>query len=194
MVNPAGKYISPEEYLEMETDAGEKHEYFDGHIFAMAGATEAHNRIVANLIGELHNFLKGKDCDVFPSDLRVTTPLFSSYMYPDVSIVCGNVEKREDNFDTVTNPSVVIEVMSPSTMDRDLGFKFWYYLQIPSLREYILIDAATYSVRTVLKQKDGSYKISNIQGMNSSINIDTIEMQLPLSDIYSKVLFSIENK
>jgi len=192
MVYPAGKYISPEEYLELEINAEEKHEYFDGKILAMAGATEAHNRIVANLIGEVHNFLKGKDRDVFPSDLRVTTPLFSSYMYPDVSIVCGGIEKRGDNFDTVTNPSVIIEVMSPSTMDRDLGFKFWYYLQIPSLKEYILIDAATSSVRTVIKQDDGSYKISNVKGKDSSLFINTIGMELPLSDIYRKVSFQNE--
>lgn len=189
MAHPVGKYISAEAYLEMERIAEERHEYFDGQIVAMAGATEIHNRIVANLIGEIHNFLKGKDCDVFPSDLRVTTPLLSSYMYPDVSIVCGDVEKQDNQFDTITNPSVVIEVMSMSTKDRDLGFKFWYYLQIPSLKEYILIDTATCSAKKITKQNDGSFKTFDISGQDKILTIESIKMGLPLSDIYRKVSF-----
>ena len=189
MAYPAGKQVSPQEYLEIEINAEDKHEYFDGQVVAMAGATEIHNRIVANLIGELHNFLKDKDCDVFPSDLRVTTPLLSSYMYPDVSIVCGHVEKRDDQFDTITNPSVIIEVMSPSTQERDLGYKFWYYLQIPSLKEYILIDSQTHSVKTITKQGDNFFKTFDINDVNSCLTISTIGMTLPLNDIYRRVSF-----
>jgi len=189
MAYPAGTYISPEEYLQMEINAEEKHEYFDGQIIAMAGATENHNRIVANLIGELHNYLKDKDCDVFPSDLRVTTPLLSSYMYPDVSIVCGDIEKMEGTFDTVTNPAVVIEVMSPSTKERDMGFKFWYYLQIPSIKEYILIDGGSYSAKMIIKQGDNSFTTANIDGHDASLTIKSIGMTLPLADIYRKISF-----
>jgi Uma2 family endonuclease len=190
MAYPADKYVSPEEYLEREKSADNKHEYYDGQIIAMAGATENHNRIVANLIGELHKFLKGKNCDVFPSDLRVTTPFFSSFMYPDVSIVCGEVEKQDDQFDTITNPAVIIEVMSPSTKERDLGFKFWYYLQIPSLKEYILVDTATYTVKTIIKQSDNSFTVFNTEGIKASLNINAIGMELSLADIYYKVSFS----
>lgn len=189
MAFPAFDYISPSEYLAREINAATKHEYFDGKVVAMAGATENHNRIVANLIGELHNFLKGNDCDVFPSDLRVTTPLFSSYMYPDVSIVCGSLEKLEDQFDTITNPSAIIEVMSPSTKERDLGFKLWYYLQIPSLKEYILIDAVSVSVKKITKLPDGSFRAVDINELESVLGIETIQMALPLSDIYRKVAF-----
>ena len=189
MAFPASDQVNHEAYLAMEINADEKHEYFDGRVIAMAGATEIHNRIVANLIGELHSFLKGKYCDVFPSDLRVTTPLFSSYMYPDVSIVCGDPDKPEGQFDTITNPSVVIEVMSPSTQDRDLGFKFWHYLQIPSLKEYILVDAASYSIRTIIKQGDNSFTTTNVQGLASTFSIQTIDLELPLSAIYRKVTF-----
>lgn len=190
MAYPAFEYVTPEEYLKIEIDADKKHEYFDGQVVAMAGATEAHNRIVANLIGELHKFLKGKGCDVFPSDLRVTTPLFSSYMYPDVSIVCGEIEKQKDQFDTITNPAVIIEVMSPSTMDKDLGFKFWYYLQIPSLKEYILVDAASYNVKKIIKQDDNSFKVFTSEGSEAALTIDTIQMHLPLKDIYYKVVIA----
>lgn len=189
MAFSAFDYISPGEYLTIEINATTKHEYFDGKVVAMAGASESHNRIVANLIGELHNFLKDKDCDVFPSDLRVTTPLFSSYMYPDVSIACGPLEKLEGQFDTITNPSVIIEVMSPSTQERDLGFKFWYYLQIPSLKEYILIDAATVSVKKITKLSDGSFRAATIIVPGGILPIDTIQMELPLSAIYRKVVF-----
>jgi len=187
MAYPAGKYISKEEYLELEVQAGDKHEYFDGQVVAMAGATEAHNRIVANLIGELHKLLKGSNCDVFPSDLRVTTPVFSSYMYPDVSIVCGDIEKQEDQFDTITNPSVIIEVMSPSTMERDLGYKFWYCLQIHSLREYILVDSSSYSVKTIIRQNDNSFKMSDCEGLDPLLTLQTINKQIALKDIYYKV-------
>ena len=192
MAYPATKFISPEEYLEAERTAFEKHEYFRGEVVAMAGATERHNRIVANLIGEIHAFLKGKDCDVFPSDLRVATPLFTSYMYPDVSIVCGNVEKHEGSFDTITNPSVIIEVMSPSTMERDLGFKFWYYMQIPALKEYILVDTNTYSVKSITRQKDGLFMFSNMDGTEGMLTIHSIGMELPFRDIYYKAFSEAE--
>lgn len=188
MAIPANKHTTPELYLQMEVNADEKHEFFDGEVVAMAGASESHNRIVANLIGEIHSHLKGKDCDVFPSDMRVTTPLLSSYMYPDISIVCGDIEKQPGQFDTLLNPSVIIEVMSPSTKERDMGVKFWYYLQIPSLKEYILVDAQTYNVKKIIRQQDGSFLTSDIAGMDKNLIIDSINIQLPIADIYRKVI------
>lgn len=189
MAIPANKHTTPELYLQMELNADEKHEFFDGEIVAMAGASEAHNRIVANLIGEIHNHLKGKDCDVFPSDMRVTTPMLSSYMYPDISIVCGDIEKQPEQFDTLLNPSVIIEVMSPSTKERDMGLKFWYYLQIPALKEYILVDTLSYSIKKIIRQQDGSFLTSDVTGIDKMLDINSINIHLPLADIYRKVTF-----
>jgi len=157
----------------------------------MAGAREAHNSIVANLIGEFHAFLKGKKCRVFPSDCRVSTPSANSYMYPDVSIVCDETEKRENEFDTVTNPSVIIEVLSDSTRDKDRGYKFFYYQQIPSLKEYILVDSMSYFVQCIYRQPDDSWKFEAINDINASISIRTIGLVLPLKDIYDRVLMGM---
>ena len=132
---PPYKYVAPQVYLEMEKVAFEKHEYIGGEIYAMAGATERHVRIVSNLTGEIHSFLKGKSCSEYPTDFRVATPILETYMYPDLSIVCGKAELKPDCFDTLTNPSAIFEVMSPSTEDRDKVLKFLFYRQIPSLKE-----------------------------------------------------------
>ena len=190
MAATALKYISPKEYLEAEVLADEKHEYFDGNIINMAGAREAHNRIVANLMREIGVFLKGKSCDVFPSDLRIATPSSNSYMYPDSSIVCGDIEKKDGEFDTCTNPSVIIEVMSDSTRDKDRGFKFFYYQQIPSVKEYILIDSLSYFVQSIRRQQNDLWQFETIENINISLNIPSIGLSLPLSDIYYRVTFS----
>jgi len=184
---PAFKYTTPEEYLAMEKDAFDKHEYFSGEIYAMAGATESHVRIARNLVIEIGSFLKGKTCEVFGTDYRVTTPLSDSYMYPDAMIVCGPTVKKENCFDTLTNPSVIIEILSPSTSDRDKRYKFLYYLQIPSLKEYILVDSNRYNVTTFRKTENGLWDIFTTEDINASHTINTIQLQLPLKAIYYMV-------
>jgi Uma2 family endonuclease len=187
MAIPALKYISSEEYLSLEKDAKEKHEYFDGQVIAMVGATEEHNRIVANLMRDIGSFLKGKDCDVFPSDFRVATPSSDSYMYPDVSIVCGHIQKKEAGFDTLLNPSVIIEVMSDNTKSIDRGYKFFSYQQIISLQEYILIDSLKYEVQSICRTANNLWAFNKIETLDSFLLIETIQLQLPLSDIYYRV-------
>lgn len=187
MAYPVYKYVTPEQYLELDDNSVEKFEYFKGEVVAMAGATESHGRISRNLVGELHAFLKGKSCEVFGTDYRVTTPLSDSYMYPDVVIVCGATEKKENCFDTLTNPSVIIEVLSESTSENDRGKKFLAYLQIPSLQEYILVDSLRYCVTTFKKQPDNSYMIFTTEDINASHYIHTIQLDMAMRDIYYKV-------
>lgn len=181
------KYISAAEYLAMEQEAFEKHEYYKGEVIAMAGATETHNRISRNLITEIGSYLKGKSCEVFGSDMRVTTPLFDSYMYPDVMIVCGDPEKKPDCFDTITNPTAIIEIMSPSTYNKDRVFKFLYYLQIPSLKEYILIETSRCSITTFRKQADNSWQTLVTDDIDATHKIESIGFDLKLRDVYYKV-------
>lgn len=189
MAYPATSKISPHDYLAMEINSTEKHEYFDGEVFSMAGAREVHNRIVANTISEIHMFLKGKDCSVYPSDLRVCTPLSDAYMYPDISIICGDIKMEDDKVDTVTNPSVIIEVMGATTKNTDRGHKFFRYLQIPSLKEYILINSMQYGIEVMRKRDNDNWHISKTTDKTSSLFIETIGLTLPLTDIYYQAAF-----
>ena len=186
---PAIKYITPQEYLELEINSIEKHEYFNGEIVGMAGNTKNHNLIVANLIGEIHAFLKEKNCNVYPSDFRLATPSFDSFMYPDVTIVCGETELKDTAFDTLTNPVVIIEVMSQSTENNDRGYKFFYYRQIPSIKEYILVDSMRCHAEIIRFGKDLKWEMININGLNEFISINAIDMQLPMKNVYDRVIF-----
>ena len=189
MVFPAFKYTSPEAYLEMEWRAFEKHEYIGGEIVAMAGATERHNMIVLNIAGEIRNLLKGNNCKAYPSDFRVSTPLFDTFMYPDVTIVCGETDLKENCFDTLANPSVIIEVISPSTEERDRVLKFFFYRQIPSFREYILVETDCCKVTAFRKLQDGTWESTVIEGIDNNLYIESIKMQLPMKEIYALTVF-----
>ncbi|MEO6330507.1 MAG: Uma2 family endonuclease [Ginsengibacter sp.] len=182
-------YTSSEEYLEMERASQEKHELHRGIIITMAGASLKHNQIVSNLIGNLYPFLKGKSCSVFPSDLRTKVLTRDSFTYPDVTIVCGEPELMDDHFDTLLNPSVIIEVLSPSTEKYDKGFKFFFYMQIPSLKEYIMISSTETYIHTSRKQNDTSWKFEEVTDPTSSLIINTIEYSMAIHDIYDEVKF-----
>ncbi len=153
---PKYNYITPAQYLEMERAAEYKNEYYDGHVYAMSGASLKHNIINRNLVSSLSNFLREKDCQVLPSHMRVSTPSSDSYMYPDALIICGKPELEDDKFDTLKNPSVIFEILSPSTTTIDKGRKFFFYQQIPSLKEYIMIDSLKRFIQLGRKQDDGS--------------------------------------
>lgn len=183
---PAPKYnfISPQEYLTIERAAEYKNEYYHGQILAMSGASLNHNRIDGNLIANIGNFLKGKNCRVLPSNMRISTPSYDSYMYPDASIVCGEPQLEDDQFDTLLNPSVIFEILSPSTRSIDKGRKFFFYQQIPSLKEYIMIDSLKRYVQVARRQSDESWKFENIDETHTSLHIQTINFQFPFSEIY----------
>lgn len=179
--------ISHSEYLDLDLNNEEKHEYFDGRAIVMKGAKFAHSSIIANLIGEIGILIKKTEYSIFSSAFRITTPAASGYMYPDVIIVNGDVKLKEGEFDTCTNPSVIIEVMSESTRDRDMGYKFFYYQQIPSLKEYILVDSLNYYAAIIRRQQDDSWKFDTTTDISSSLNIQTIGLSIPLADVYYKV-------
>jgi Uma2 family endonuclease len=182
------KYTTPEEYLEMEKNSIEKHEYIRGEVIAMAGASKDHVRINRNLVTEIGSFLKGKPCEVFGTDLRVITPFSESYLYPDAMIVCREPEMKEGCFDTLTNPSVIIEILSPSTSGYDKNYKLIYYMQIPSLKEYIIVDSSSYSVTTFRRMENGTWDIYTTTDINASHTINTIQLPLAMKDIYYMVL------
>ena len=182
-------YISPEEYLESERKATEKHELHNGLLITMTGASLKHNAIVRNLIAEIAPFLKGKPCDVFPSDLRVNIPATNSFTYPDLTIVCGEPELLDDHADTLLNPSVIIEVLSPSTENYDKGNKFFIYQQIPSLKEYILIRSTAIEVQIITKKENDLWQFETITNAEASFFIKTTAQQIPLKEVYYDINF-----
>lgn len=188
MAAPALQQISPEEYLKIEREAENKHEYIRGEVIAMAGASLNHNRIVANIIRKVGNLLNDGPCEILPSDLRVSVSSEQSYTYPDATIVCDEPEMQDDTFDTITNPSVIFEIVSPSSENHDRR-KFFFYMQIASLKEYILINSTNTYVQAARRQADGSWKFEDIRDMDASLSINTIGQSVPLKDIYANVVW-----
>lgn len=184
---PEKQYITPEQYLESERLALEKHEFYLGEIFAMSGASFRHNQIFKNTYGNLFNKLKGKPCQPYGSDLRIHIPNNSLYTYPDISIICGKPEMTDTVKDTITNPSVIIEILSKSTYDYDKGQKFTLYRDIDSLREYILIDSMSIRVEHYFKNEDSSWTLKDYRTIDDKLNIETISADLLLSDVYVDV-------
>ncbi len=183
---PAPKYnvISPTEYLEMERASDEKHEYFDGQVYNMSGASLKHIKISVNLTIQIGKFLEDSDCNVLTENMRTTNSDRSAYMYPDVTIVCGKEELEDDKFDTLLNPSVIFEILSPSTQNVDKGRKLLYYQLIPTLKEYSMIDTIKQRIYIVQKQSDGKWVYNTPVEGDESIFIETIQLSLPLSAIY----------
>ena len=132
--------LTPEDYLALERSADFKSEYFDGEIFAMTGASEPHNTIVANTLSEIRQQLKKRPCKVYANDMRVKVDPTGLYTYPDVVVVCGKARLEDAHLDTLLNPTLIVEVLSDSTEAYDRGRKFEHYRKLESLAEYVLID------------------------------------------------------
>lgn len=186
---PALKFISIEDYLSLEESADEKHEYYRGEIFAMAGGTIAHNQIVSNMVSEVNFFLREKDCQVFPSDLKVHNEANSLFTYPDISIVCGELQKWQGRNDTITNPVVIIEVLSESTQLYDRGQKFKLYRSIPSLKEYLLISSIEYMVEQYTKQADDVWSFCELTNPEDRMSIESIGFSFAIKELYRNVSF-----
>lgn len=184
------KYISPEEYLATERASLERHEYFDGEIFQMSGASDEHNTITVNVTASLHSQLKKRPCKAYQSDMRVHIPKTGLYTYPDIAVVCGKPEFLPDEqLDTLTNPILIVEVLSASTEGYDKGIKFDNYRSLESLREYVLVSQDSKRVIRYTKQSDGSWNLMDFIGDKTEIELTSIECSLTMDDIYDKVDF-----
>jgi Uma2 family endonuclease len=182
-------YISPEEYLEAETNASEKHEYYQGEIFAMSGASSEHNEIYSNVFTDIGSKLKGKGCKPYGSDFRLHIPKNTLYTYPDIMIICGKPELTNEKFHTATNPSVIIELLSKSTRNYDKGEKFTLYRDIDSLKEYILIDTEKIFVEKHIRNADNSWQLTDYRSLENSFIIETVNCSILLNDIYEGLSF-----
>lgn len=176
--------LTIEEYLEFERDSEQKHEYYKGEIFAMAGASNRHNLLFSNIYGELAYRLKGKTCRPFGSDLRVHIPENTLFTYPDISIICRDIVSEEKSYDTFTEPSVIIEILSPSTKSYDRGEKFKLYRDIKTLEEYILVDSESISVEAWRINANGHWELEELKAKEDVLSINSIEISFKLSEIY----------
>lgn len=185
-----GRY-TVEQYLRLERDSALKHEFRDGQIIDMAGGSAEHSLIIANLIGELRARLKGSPCRVYDSNLRVRIAKKLRYAYPDASVICG--EAQFDPVDsartTVTNPRVVIEVLSPATELYDRGEKFRRYLELESLEEYVLVAQDEARVETLFRQSDGTWLFATANGRDAAARLRSLRIDLPLAEVYAGVDF-----
>lgn len=181
--------MTPEEYLAWEREQEFKHEYHDGEIIVMQGASLKHNYVNVNLLLAIGVHLRHKPCDVFANDLRLEAKAANSYYYPDIAIVCGAPDPPDEKEDMISNPAVVIEVLSPSTRFYDMHRKKASYMLLPSLNEYIMVDSMSCMVNATRKTASGSWESELLEGMSGILTIQTIGLSVPLSEIYRKVDF-----
>ena len=179
-------HLTPEEYLAWERKADIKHEYLRGEIIAMSGASYQHTIITMNISGELYIQLKGTACTVHTNDMQVRTSPETSYFYPDVVVVCDKPRFEDNAFDTLLNPIVLVEVLSPSTQAYDRGEKFKHYQQLTSLREYILVSQDEVEVERYRRQ-DTEWQPTEFRSLEDVLSLTSIDCELSLDDIYRRV-------
>jgi Uma2 family endonuclease len=180
-------YFSPEEYLERERRAEYKSEYFVGDIVAMAGAKRNHNLVSNNVSASLTAQLRDAPCEVYANDMRVQADGEKQYSYPDVVIVCGEPQFRDGREDTLLTPTIVVEVLSPSTESRDRGEKFLRYRQISSLTDYLLIAQNERRGEQFIRQADGSWRMVETSN-EGEVRLESVGCTLALANIYNKVV------
>jgi Uma2 family endonuclease len=185
-------FLSPAEYLELERRAEFKSEYYEGGMFATAGASRRHGLIVTNLVAELRQQLKAKPGETHSSDLRLRVTPTGLYTYPDVLVVCGEPQLADDQKDTLLNPTVIVEVLSESTRDYDRGRKFQHYRTLPSLAEYLTVEQDEPHVEHWTRQPKSRWLLAEFAGLGQSIRLDSIDCVLPLAEIYDKIDWSQE--
>ncbi|MFN0170308.1 MAG: Uma2 family endonuclease [Bryobacteraceae bacterium] len=179
--------ITPEQYLEIERAAETKSEYYDGQMYAMSGGSYTHALIIGNLTAALHGALRTRGCSVVPNDLRVRVAEDGLYTYPDVVVVCAQPRFADDQKDTLLNPTLLIEALSPSTESKDRGFKFAQYRRIESLREYVLVSQEEARVECFARQASGQWLLAEFVGLDAVCHLESVDCDLPLSEIYYRV-------
>lgn len=180
-------FITPEQYLELERLSEFRHEYYDGEMVAKSGAREAHNIITVDLTVALHRELRNRGCRAFVNDMRVQADEARAYTYPDVIVACGERRFLDDTRDTLLNPTVVFEVLSPSTERHDRTKKFRRYKSIESLRQHVLVAADAPSVEIFTRPPEGEWQWKNAYGLDESFELESVGCRVALVDIYEDV-------
>jgi Uma2 family endonuclease len=181
--------LTPEQYLEIERKADYKSEYIDGGMFAMAGASPNHSRIVTNTSAHLWNQLRGGPCEVFSTDLRLFIEVVRVYTYPDIMVMCDTAGHDHGERNTVVNPRFIAEVLSDSTKNYDRGEKFRFYRTIPGFSDYLLIAQDSIRAEHHQRRPDGSWIFREFTSPDAQIQLDSIQCRLGLGALYERVVF-----
>jgi Uma2 family endonuclease len=190
--NPERRYTL-EEYLELERTSEERFEFWNGEIFCMSGASQSHDRILVNFIAQLSTRLDAAKCRVFSSDMRIKVPAAPPYRYADLSALCGEARFEEiGGVDALTNPQLIVEVLSPSTEAYDRGDKFTHYKSIETFGEYLLVAQHRPHVTHLYKQSDGTWIYAEANDLEAVLSLTSLDCDLPLSEVYRGVGFDSE--
>ena len=180
------------EYLEFERASESKHEFLGGDVFDITSASRTHNLISGNVFASLHRQLRGKPCEIYYADMRVKVSATGLYTYPDISIVCGEAQFGDEHLDTLLNPTLLVEVLSPFTESYDRGRKFQHYRELPSLQEYVLIAQDNPRIERYLREADGKWQLADAAGLHATLELTSIGCKLSLADVYEQVAFTDE--
>jgi Uma2 family endonuclease len=189
----AKKKLTEAEYLAIERAAELKSEFYNGEMFAMAGASRQHCEIKENLSVEIGSRLKGGPCRTYSGDLRVKVDRTGLYTYPDLLIVCGKAEFDNVQKDTLTNPQVIVEILSESTESYDRGKKFLHYRRLPSLREYVLVSQDKKLIERFVRQSDDAWLLTTFDNPDGDFTLSTVPIRVPMADVYHGVELSEES-
>lgn len=183
------KIYTLEEYLQREERSMRKHEFFDGEIKPMPGAKFTHNLLATNIIAELHSALKSQKprYHVLNSDMKIRIEDFNLVVYPDSLVICEKPSYFQDREDIITNPLVIVEVLSRSTEKFDRDDKFVYYRSLPSFREYILVSQQMHLVDTYYKERDDFWRLTPFEGLDKTVLFRSLNVEIPMTDIYRNV-------
>ena len=190
MALPARKFYTPAEYLALEEAAESKSEYHNGEIYAMTGTSVNHNRIAGNVFAALHRALNRGPCEVFNNDMRLLAKSKELYTHPDVSVVCGKIEFAQGRNDMITNPIVIVEVLSSATKNYDRGRKFDLYRAIKTLQDDVLIDQQRARIEYFQRLADGTWALEEYEGLEGKLHLRSIAVDLRIRDIYQRVELS----
>jgi Uma2 family endonuclease len=185
--------LTEEEYLAIERAASNRSIFYRGEMFAMTGAKETHVLVTGNLLANIWNQFEDRPCRVYASDMRVKNVRTGSYFYPDIAALCHDPELADSHGDTLTNPQVVIEVLSKSTESFDRGGKFEDYQLLDSLQEYVLVAQDKPRVELYRRQQDGSWNYVSLSQLSDVLKLGSVDVQIALSQIYAKVDFKPES-
>ena len=183
------RHYTPEEYLELEQAADYKNEYQDGKIIPIVSETTNHNKLAGNFAAYAKFALKGQKYDIYIGDVHLWIPRHRQYTYPDVMIIQEKPIYTGTSTTTVTNPLLIVEVLSKSTKNYDQGDKFFYYRSIPEFQEYILIDQTRYHVMQQTKTNEGKWLLTEHESEDATLELSSINLQISLTDIYEQVNF-----
>ncbi len=189
MSTQAVPYLTPEQYLEIERAADFRSEYLAGAMYAMSGGSRNHMHMIAAISGELYTALRGRDCAVANTDLRLSIRKYNLITYPDVFVTCGPDQYLDNRRDTLTDATFIVEVLSPSTKNYDRGEKFLFYRSLQSLKEYLIFAQDEVRAEHWTRQPDGTWQLREFVSLSDEIGLNSIGCRLRLDDVYARVQF-----